>query len=178
MQRFLIIYFSTLFVLDTYCLQRFFRNLWKKGRLCDWKIAKSPLKSRLFKFKSHPHIVFGVWHLSKLYYEKWVQKSPEALWHLGFFGWHPNWMHNMVAEVGFEPHDLRVMRNCSCLQCHLILYHRICRSLIFQGLRAGQFLSCAIQYQRISWRLVSALVSKAFSTITQRRQNIRWVLIR
>ena len=66
-------------------------------------------KSRLFKFKSHPHGVLGVWHLLKSHYEKWVQKSPEALWHLGFLGWHLFRMHNMVAGVGFEPHDLRVM---------------------------------------------------------------------
>ena len=50
------------------------------------KIAKYPLKSRLFKFKSHPHGVFGVWHLLKSHYEKWVQKTPDALRHLGFFG--------------------------------------------------------------------------------------------
>ena len=77
--------------------------------MCDKKITQTPLKSRLFKFKSHPHGVFGVWHLLKSHYEKWVQKSPEALRHLGFLGWHPLRMHNMVAGVGFEPHDLRVM---------------------------------------------------------------------
>ena len=77
--------------------------------MCDKKITQTPLKSRLFKFKSHPHGVFYVWHLLKSHYEKWVQKSPEALRHLGFLGWHPLRMHNMVAEAGFEPHDLRVM---------------------------------------------------------------------
>ena len=77
--------------------------------MCDKKITQTPLKSRLFKFKSHPHGVFGVWHLLKSHYEKWVQKSPEALRHLVFLGWHPLRMHNMVAEMGFEPHDLRVM---------------------------------------------------------------------
>ena len=77
--------------------------------MCDKKITQTPLKSRLFKFKSHPHGVFYVWHLLKSHYEKWVQKSPEALRHLGFLGWHPLRMHNMVAEMGFEPHDLRVM---------------------------------------------------------------------
>ena len=82
--------------------------------MCDKKITQTPLKSRLFKFKSHPHGVFGVWHLLKSHYEKWVQKSPEALRHLGFLGWHPLRMHNMVAEVGFEPHDLRVMSPTSC----------------------------------------------------------------
>ena len=94
---------STILVLDINSLQIFFWNKRKKGRLCDWKIAKSPLKSGLFKFKSHPHGVFGVWHLLKSHYEKWVQKSPEALRHLGFLGWHPLRMHNMVAEAGFEP---------------------------------------------------------------------------
>ena len=82
--------------------------------MCDKKITQTPLKSRLFKFKSHPHGVFGVWHLLKSHYEKWVQKSPEALRHLGFLGWHPLRMHNMVAEMGFEPHDLRVMSPTSC----------------------------------------------------------------
>ena len=77
--------------------------------MCDKKITQTPLKSRLFKFKSHPHGVFYVWHLLKSHYEKWVQKSPEALRHLGFLGWHPLRMHNMVAGMGFEPHDLRVM---------------------------------------------------------------------
>ena len=38
-------------------------------------------------------------------------KKPRSLTTSGFWGWHPNWMHNMVAEVGFEPHDLRVMRS-------------------------------------------------------------------
>ena len=51
--------------------------------MCDQKITQTPLKSRLFKFKSHPHGVFGVWHLLR--------------------------MHNMVAGRGFEPPDLRVM---------------------------------------------------------------------
>ena len=37
------------------------------------------------------------------------KKSPDALWHLVFWGWHLFRMHNMVAEMGFEPHDLRVM---------------------------------------------------------------------
>ena len=82
--------------------------------MCDKKITQTPLKSRLFKFKSHPHGVFYVWHLLKSHYEKWVQKSPEALRHLGFLGWHPLRMHNMVAEMGFEPHDLRVMSPASC----------------------------------------------------------------
>ena len=82
--------------------------------MCDKKITQTPLNSRLFKFKSHPHGVFSVWHLLKSHYEKWVQKSPEALRHLGFFGWHPLRMHNMVAGVGFEPHDLRVMSPTSC----------------------------------------------------------------
>ncbi len=57
--------------------------------------------SRLFKFKSHPHGDFGVWHLPNLHYAKRVQKAPEALRHLGFWGWHPLRMHNLVAEVGF-----------------------------------------------------------------------------
>ena len=59
-------------------------------------------KHLLLKFKSRPHGVFCVWHLLKSHYEKWVQKSPEALRHLGFLRWHPNWMHNMVAEMGFD----------------------------------------------------------------------------
>jgi hypothetical protein len=64
-----------------------------------------PLKSRLFKFKSHPHDVFAVWHLLKSHYEKWVQKSPEALRHLGFLSVHPFWMHNMgrVTDLDAMP---------------------------------------------------------------------------
>ena len=58
-------------------------------------------KHLLLKFKSRPHGVFCVWHLLKSHYEKWVQKSPEALRHLGFLGWHPLRMHNMGAEAGF-----------------------------------------------------------------------------
>ena len=73
-------------------------------------------KHLLLKFKSRPHGVFCVWHLLKSHYEKWVQKSPEALRHLGFLRWHPNWMHNMVAGVGLEPHDLRVMRGIEKLR--------------------------------------------------------------
>ncbi len=46
------------------------------------KIAKSPLKSRLFKFRSHPHGDFIYWHLPKLHYEKWVEKTqmPCDIW--------------------------------------------------------------------------------------------------
>lgn len=54
-------------------------------------------KRILLKFKSRPHGVFGVWHLLKSHYEKWVQKSPEALRHPGFLGWHPLRMHNMAG---------------------------------------------------------------------------------
>ena len=67
--------------------------------------VKIEAKHLLLKFKSHPHGDFGVWHLLKSHYEKWVQKSPEALRHLGFWSWHPNWMHNMVAEMGFAVDD-------------------------------------------------------------------------
>ena len=99
--------------------------------MCDQKITQTPLKSRLFKFKSHPHGDFIYWHLPKLHYEKWVQKSPEALRHLGFFGWHPLRMHNMDAGVGFEPHDLRVMSPtsyqaalpCDMFRLQKVLYH-------------------------------------------------------
>ena len=89
-------------ILDINSLQIFFLNKRKKGSLCDWKITQTPLKSRLFKFKSHPHGVFGVWHLLKSHYEKWVQKSPEALRHLGFLGWHPLRMHNMKLTSLFN----------------------------------------------------------------------------
>ena len=75
-------------------------------------------KRILLKFKSRPHGVFGVWHLLKSHYEKWVQKSPEALRHPGFLGWHPLRMHNMVAEKGLEPHDLRVMSPTSYQLLH------------------------------------------------------------
>ena len=95
--------FSTILVLDTNSLQIFFEINEKKERPDDWRIAKSPLQSRLFKFKSHPHDVFAVWHLLKSHYEKWVQKIPEALRHLGFLLWHLFRIHNMVAQVGFLP---------------------------------------------------------------------------
>jgi len=36
--------------------------------LCDFLVAQTPLKSRLFKFKSHPHGIFDVWHLQKSHY--------------------------------------------------------------------------------------------------------------
>ena len=49
------------------------------------KNRKSPLENRLFKFKARPRGDFGVWHLLKLHYEKWEQKSPEALRHLFFW---------------------------------------------------------------------------------------------
>ena len=52
-------------------------------RLKNRKISP---KSRLFTFGSHPHGVFLYWHLPKLHYEKWVQKSPEAASPLGFLG--------------------------------------------------------------------------------------------
>lgn len=56
-------------------------------------------KHLLLKFKSRPHGVFGVWYLLKLHCEKWVQKSPEALRHPGFLGWHPLRMHNMARST-------------------------------------------------------------------------------
>ena len=94
--------------------------------MSDRKITQTPLKSRLFKFKSHPHGVFGVWHLLKSHYEKWVQKSPEALRHLGFFGWHPLRMHNMVAGEGLEPLDLRVMSPTSYQLLYPAIYRIWC----------------------------------------------------
>ena len=48
--------------------------------------VKIEAKHLLLKFKSHLHGDFGVWHLLKSHYEKWAQKSPEALWHLVFLG--------------------------------------------------------------------------------------------
>ena len=89
-------------------------------------------KHLLLKFKSRPHGVFCVWHLLKSHYEKWVQKSPEALRHLGFLRWHPNWMHNMVAGVGLEPHDPRVMSPTS----YQLLYPAIYRIWCGAGDRA------------------------------------------
>ena len=61
--------------------------------------VKIEAKHLLLKFKSHLRGDFGVWHLLKSHYEKWVQKSPEALRHLGFFGWHPLRMHNMYRAA-------------------------------------------------------------------------------
>ena len=72
----------------------------KKEKILRRKIAKSSLKNRLFKFRSHPHGDFGIWHLLYSHYKKWVQKIPEALRHLGFLLWHLFRMHNMVADVG------------------------------------------------------------------------------
>ena len=89
-------------------------------------------KHLLLKFKSRPHGVFCVWHLLKSHYEKWVQKSPEALRHPGFLGWHPLRMHNMVAGVGLEPHDLRVMSPTS----YQLLYPAIYRIWCGAGDRA------------------------------------------
>ena len=51
----------------------------KKEKILRRKIAKSSLKNRLFKFRSHPHGDFGIWHLLYSHYKKWVQKIPEAL---------------------------------------------------------------------------------------------------
>ena len=66
------------------CLQRFLENN-KKGRTGDCKIAKSLLKNRLLRFKSHPHGVFGVWHLLKSHFEN-RHKKPRSLTTSGFFG--------------------------------------------------------------------------------------------
>ncbi|MBQ8741812.1 MAG: hypothetical protein IJZ03_00420 [Clostridia bacterium] len=76
----------------------------KKRRSCEENRKISP-KSQLFKFESHPHVVFGFWNLLKSHYEKWAQKSPEALRHLGFLGWHPNRMHNMSRGAEKDAHD-------------------------------------------------------------------------
>ena len=60
----------------------------KKEKILRRKIAKSFLKNRLFKFRSHPHGDFGIWHLFR--------------------------MHNMVAETGAHhavlPTSLRRIR--------------------------------------------------------------------
>ena len=71
----------------------------KKEILRAKELQNLPLKSRLFKFKSHPHGDFGIWHLLKLLYEKRAQKIPKALWHLGFLLWHLFKMHNMVGGL-------------------------------------------------------------------------------
>ena len=49
--------------------------------------------------------------LASIYFtpQKWHKKAPEALRRLGFRDLHLFRSHNMVAGVGFEPHDLRVM---------------------------------------------------------------------
>ena len=44
-----------------------------------------------------------------LHYEIWYEKSPKPLKFRGFSVWHLFWSYNLVAGVGFEPHDLRVM---------------------------------------------------------------------
>ena len=94
---------------DTNCIQIFFETNERREDCATEKSQNLPLKVLLFKFKSHPHVDFIHWHLPNLHCEKWEQKIPEALWHLGFLLWHLFRMHNMVAGVGFEPHDLRVM---------------------------------------------------------------------
>jgi len=57
---------------DTNCIQIFFETNERRGDCATEKSQNLPLKVLLFKFKSHPHGVFGVWHLPKLHCEKWV----------------------------------------------------------------------------------------------------------
>ena len=42
-------------------------------------------------------LAFGIYYTRTI---KMDTKNPEALRHLGFLDWHPNWMHNMVATDG------------------------------------------------------------------------------
>ena len=54
-----------------------------------------------------------------------ARKTPEIVGFRGFEAMTSFWLHNMVAGVGFEPHDLRVMSPTS-YQAALprdILYH-------------------------------------------------------
>ena len=57
---------------DTNCIQKFFETNERRGDCATEKSQNPPLKVLLFKFKSHPHGVFDVWHLPKLNCEKWV----------------------------------------------------------------------------------------------------------
>ena len=52
--------FSTILVLDTNSLQIFFETNERRGDCATEKSQNLPLKVLLFKFKSHPHGVFGV----------------------------------------------------------------------------------------------------------------------
>ena len=61
------------------------------------------------RFISRPLGEKWLWHLFILHLKKWHEKTPEALRRLGFSDRHLFRSLNVVAEVGFEPHDLRVM---------------------------------------------------------------------
>ena len=61
------------------------------------------------RFISRPLGEKRLWHLFILHLKKWHEKTPEALRRLGFSDRHLFRSLNVVAGVGFEPHDLRVM---------------------------------------------------------------------
>ena len=72
------------------------------------------------RFISRPLGEKWLWHLFILHLKKWHEKTPEALRRLGFSDRHLFRSLNVVAEVGFEPHGLRVMSptsyHCSTLR--------------------------------------------------------------
>ena len=57
---------------------KFFEIYEKRGDSAI-KNRKTLLKSRLFKFKSHPHGVFGVWHLFCQYNMCYIDKIDAHL---------------------------------------------------------------------------------------------------
>ena len=65
------------------------------------KTTKTPLKSRLFKIRSHPRSDF-IHCIYQICTVKMGTKKPRSLSTSGFLWVHLFWMHNMVAEVGFE----------------------------------------------------------------------------
>ena len=100
----------------------------KKGQKVRKISALSALKNGYCRVQILSEAVFLKWYLffCTLYPQtSWLRKSEETRekspksWDFGGSKpWYLFWLHNMVAEVGLEPHDLRVMSPTSYQLLH------------------------------------------------------------
>ena len=124
------------------CQTQNFNNIFPEKIVLSWQIEPQfRSQKRQIWFKSLPPPQKRDWHLlvpSIFRFSKKREKrrkTKKTRENPGFFVGHLFWSQNLVAEMGFEPHDLRVMRTCIyCIKLHLlysIIIYKIYNQLAF-----------------------------------------------
>ena len=124
------------------CQTQNFNNIFSEKNVFSRRIEPQfRSQKRQIWFKSLPPPQKRDWHLlvpsifgfSKKREKR--RKTKKTRENPGFFVGHLFWSQNLVAEMGFEPHDLRVMRTCIyCIKLHLlysIIIYKIYNQLAF-----------------------------------------------